>query len=270
MAFNTRHRWVIARIGEGFGIDVTEVEDWLRASENLTPLNALLDGTGPRTLLCYNQPPDVFHEVCHITRGTPRLKRHFDTHHTSPSTTNQPTHQDTGEWARSDGEARLFFTTGTSARLRGKAVYFVRDTAEGEAVEMGVANDSSLLYGELSENPLQVLESTLSTVYVPQFEGRGDWGRAPRAHQKEFLSEVERFISGVQTSLKSLGDGIELAKPEKKYDLDALSRAGGRIKDDTVLPHFERTTSCHTHTYTDCVPSHAHPHPPPPHNRLDG
>jgi len=62
MAFNTRHRWVIARISEAFNQEVAVVEDFLRVPSNLRQLNDLF-GTGPARLFVYLQVPDELVEV---------------------------------------------------------------------------------------------------------------------------------------------------------------------------------------------------------------
>ena len=143
--------------------------------------------------------------------------------------------QSTGEWVSGEGAKQLFFTDGTGPRLRGKGIYFLRTTDAEDGVDLGKASDDTVLFGEIGEQPLQVLESTLNTVYKPHFEASGDWGKARKPQTKEFLKEVDKFLGGVQASLKSLGDGIDLPKPEKRYDLDNVARLTAQSKEDPAM-----------------------------------
>ena len=156
--------------------------------------------------------------------------------------------QETGEWVSGDGAPQLFCTDGSGCRLRGKAVYFLRTIDTEEGVDLGKACDETLLFGEVGEQPLQGLESTLASVYRPHFEAKTEWGKAQKSHQKEFMKEVEKFLGGVQASLKSLGDGIDLPKPEKRYDLDNVAKLTQQAKEDpAMIKSFEGASPARQH-----------------------
>ena len=91
-----------------------------------------------------------------------------------------------------DGDAVLFFTSGEQERLRRKCCYFLR-TKDGP-VSPSVGCDDELLFGELSADPLRVLESCISRLYMPNFEGTNEWGKASEDHRDEFMTGLNKFL----------------------------------------------------------------------------
>lgn len=222
MTLRPRHQWCLQRVSDAFSIDRSVVDKFARDGSNYEMLDDFLSGRGPEKLMCFYQPLD---------RQT-----------------------ESGEWIAGDGAAQLFLTFGDREKLRGKAVYFIRnltDPSKGvdldkvcthcvgpRSADIKQASDSSVLVGEVTSDPLRLLESQVSGVYKPSFENRTDWGKADDDQSHEFKSEVSKFVDGLADTLRSLGGGIELAKPDSKYDLEAISQGRNR-EDPELVRHFE-------------------------------
>lgn len=55
MAFQARHRWMIHKLTESFGIEELEVEDALRRERTLQSINRFFQGEDQPSLLFYYQ-----------------------------------------------------------------------------------------------------------------------------------------------------------------------------------------------------------------------
>lgn len=94
------------------------------------------------------------------------------------------------------------------------------------------------MFGETTSSPLHTLEALLSKVYQPLFHAQDQWGKAEKEQVAEFRAAVDRFTEDMENALKSLVDGLELRKPDAKYDLDTARTSAG-LKDEAMISHFE-------------------------------
>ena len=67
------------------------------------------------------------------------------------------------------------------------------------------------------------------------------WGRANAEHTQEFRQELDKLSGSLQDALKSLVDGLELKKPDKKYEPDSRGLVARGMNDKEMLEHFEGT-----------------------------
>ena len=72
-----------------------------------------------------------------------------------------------GEDISKASDPELFFSDGVSNYLNTKCCYFIRTSST--PIDTTASNDSSLLYGEISDSPLQTIESLLSGSYGELF-----------------------------------------------------------------------------------------------------
>eukprot|EP00941_MAST-03F_sp_MAST-3F-sp1_P001388 g1388.t1 len=186
MAFQSRHRWVIRSIARSFSLPSDEVEMFVKREVDVIE-TFFTDNPPANRLFVYYQPLEV------------------KTEH--------------GDWVTEGDDCQLFFTTGDDIKLREKAIYFVRNCPNDDAIDCSVACDSTVIFGEVTAQPLRDLETALSTVYKPNFEVRTQWGQVDTDHINEFKTSVGKFIDDVQDNLKSLVGGLELKKPNKNIDL---------------------------------------------------
>ena len=59
----------------------------------------------------------------------------------------------------------------------------------------------------------------MANVFKPSFEERINWGKAEASALTDFKDGLRKFITDIQDNLKSLIGGLELKKPDKKYDM---------------------------------------------------
>ncbi|TYZ58790.1 hypothetical protein PybrP1_001566 [[Pythium] brassicae (nom. inval.)] len=247
MAFQARHRWIIQRLQATLGFpDEAQVEELLKTNRNMDKLALFFRADGPRKVFFYYQQ---------------RLGVDDDADQSAGAT---------------DRRRELFITDGLEEPLRGRALYFVkvpRDagsaaaTAAADAVASGlgvagatgpetfdsgssataastldpaVANDHLLGYGVLDPSVLLSVETMLSQLFVPLLTSReeSEWGKAERESRNEFMHGLQSFVADIQENLKAMTTGLDLRKPDKRFDAGdprSLSRLSG---DDSAVYHF--------------------------------
>eukprot|EP00741_Cyanophora_paradoxa_P017811 tig00021017_g17202.t1 len=199
-AFDQRHRYISGKVVEAFGLDTTQVEDFVAGEKQLGLINQFLQPDGPQKILFY--------------------------------------HQAKGDDLNPEAKKELFLTTGDNERLTGKAVYFSRAT--GSKAVNAATVDTDLVYGELLGAPLENLHVLLSDLYFPLLRQQEGWARASEDTTKEFLTGVHKFVETLTEAVTSLQGGIELRKPDKKYDVENKQAAFNRAASDPELVgHFE-------------------------------
>ena len=87
---------------------------------------------------------------------------------------------ESGEAIDGHGESKVLVTVGEQERLKGRAVYFMRTIAEGKTVKMENGSDTELLYGEIAANPLESLETSLGSIFLPFLKKSSDWGQCDK------------------------------------------------------------------------------------------
>ena len=201
---------MIQRIAEGFGLSEVNVEQAARLPHNAKLFNDFLGANGALRIFAFYQAPTIQSE------------------------------DNPAEWTQQTDVPALFLTTGENQPILGKAVYFVRMEDASKAVDVNTGCDASVLSGELSKDMLRDLESFLNVLYIPQLKQSNEWGKASTEQRDEFLGEVDRFRTDIKETLKSLVGGVELRRPEKKFDVDTHPQGREGIRDDPeAVRHYE-------------------------------
>ncbi|GBG33121.1 Dynein heavy chain 5, axonemal [Hondaea fermentalgiana] len=204
-----RMRWCIGRIQETFGVDGAVVDEAIKAEGSFELLDGVLSEGGPSSCFVFYQP--VY----------------------------EPT--DSGDWILKNPEPQLVFARGWEPgrlRARGKkACYFLRLGP----IDKEQSSCNNLVHGELGDDPLKSLELSLSRLYQPLCESRASWGQADEEQTREFLDACNKVSAELKESIKSLYGGLELRKPDKRFEIDGAGRnLAQRTKDDQELvDHFE-------------------------------
>jgi len=149
MALTPRHKFVVQKITECFSpsLDNTKVQSFIRKNENIARLNTFFAGDGSGKIFV---------------------------HHQSKSTGVGP---DGGtDNAAEKTEPELFFSNGDAHYMDTKCCYFLRSTG-GKPVDTSVGNDKTVLYGEISESPLETIEALLSGSFQGLFASSAEWGK---------------------------------------------------------------------------------------------
>jgi dynein heavy chain len=97
-------------------------------------------------------------------------------------------------------------------------------------------SDHNLIYGELSDTPIGVLDCTVSKLYKPIFDTREDWGVAKKTATDSFTENLSRFGLDVTDALSSMVGGVELRRPDKQYDIDMEARKPE--KNEEMMAHL--------------------------------
>lgn len=254
MAFQARHRWMIQRLQLGLGFsDEAQVEELLKTNRIMDKLAHFFRADGPPTVFFYYQarteaepnggdPPaadrkkelfiadgleDAFRGRALYFAKLP-LEAPDDGDGSSPATAAE---RDDGI-----GAGPETITVGSSgARDRPMAV------AGGE-IDPAIANDHRLTFGVLDSSALLALETSLSQLYVPLLlsTGRedGEWGQADTDARTEFLHGLKLFAADVQENLKAMSTGLDLRKPDKRYDPGDARSLSKLSTDDNAVLHF--------------------------------
>jgi dynein heavy chain len=91
-----------------------------------------------------------------------------------------------------------------------------------------LANDTSLLYGEILDSPLETFKSLLSSTYAPLFAESAEWGSASEEQKLDFTEEMNKFMRNLSSAVDSLSSGLELRQVSTKHleslDTDSLDK----------------------------------------------
>lgn len=93
---------------------------------------------------------------------------------------------------------------------------------------MAIANDSSLLYGEILDSPLETFRTLLSSIYAPLFAKSTEWGSASEKQKTDFIDGVNKFTQNLSLAVDNLSTGLELRQTSAKHigflDLDSTDK----------------------------------------------
>ena len=111
-------------------------------------------------------------------------------------------------------KSELFVSYGDTTLMNSKCCYFLR---VGDSVDTSVANDTSLLYGEMSESPLETIKSLLSSTYAPLFAQSSEWGNTNEEQKADFNEEMNKFVRNLTSAVQSISGGLELRHLESSH-----------------------------------------------------
>lgn len=215
MSLTARHHWCAERILFCFssnddkenndGIDNSRVQTFLRKPKNLNKFNDFFSGKGPSALFVHYQP-----------RHTSELEVLDQQINGGPSSSSS--------FSKQQGAKRseLFVSSGDSILMNSRCCYFLR---QGGQVDPSIANDTSLLYGEILDSPLETIKSLLSSTYVPLFAESSEWGDTNEEQKADFNDEINKFVQNLSVAVESISGGLELREFDSTYFESSLSSA---------------------------------------------
>jgi dynein heavy chain len=201
MSLSARHHWCAERILFCFasnddkenneGLDDARVQSFLRKPKNLSKFNDFFSGKGPAALFVHYQP-----------RHTSELEA-LDQKVNGSSSKQQAAKR-----------AELFVSSGDSVLMNSRCCYFLR---QGDQVDSSIANDTSLLYGEILDSPLETIKSLLSSTYAPLFAESSEWGDTNEEQKADFNDEVNKFVQNLSVAVESISGGLELRELDSTH-----------------------------------------------------
>ena len=125
---------------------------------------------------------DVFREHANLKRLNDFLEGKSKHHHIFIFDQKTDVINDTGEPVDGPGDTKIIVTAGEQERLKGRAVFFLRTLPADKAIKVDIATDNDLLFGEMSGNPLESLNTSLGSVFLPFLKRNGTESEIGRAH----------------------------------------------------------------------------------------
>jgi hypothetical protein len=109
-------------------------------------------------------------------------------------------------------------TDGDGVKLRGKGVFFMRNTKPGTAINQTATNDEQVLFGEISEHTVSVLKTLVNNVYQPMISKMTaeDWKMCEADEQGEFIQTFDRFAKELMEAQESFRSSIALEQLSDK------------------------------------------------------
>jgi len=172
-------QWMVEMSGTSLG-DVDEVRAAFTTGPTASVAKAFLDGTGPNLLFLSRYAPTPEQ----LAEGAPPPPK-FVLHSGTPG--------------------KAYSTVGL-AEDSGRLVYFTRDLPANstKGVNADVAQDLTVLYGELLGDPAACLASLLSGVMRPLTEAIGPTGKASPGHVDQYLKSLDRLAQEISDTSNAL------------------------------------------------------------------
>jgi len=134
-------------------------------------------------------------------------------------------------------------TYGDGVKLRGKGVYFLRNTKPGTAINPQGTSDEQVLFGEISEHTVGVLRTLINNIYKPMLDKMNpeEWKMCEADQQKEFLQTFDKFAKELMEAQESFKSNIVLEPLDDQ--LRQSLRDGGRISDVPLIIKYSTVFS---------------------------
>jgi dynein heavy chain, axonemal len=102
-------------------------------------------------------------------------------------------------------------------------LYFVRTTPPGKPINPNGTSDNEVLFGEISEHSIQMLNIVINQVFKPLVDRLepGDWGVCEDEQKREFTQVFDKFANELKDALRSIQSNIVLQSYDPKYENDA-------------------------------------------------
>ena len=172
----------------------TKVQGFIRKPHVLAKFNNLFSGEG-RSSLFVHYGLNYFHSECEQVGESSSVS----------SSSFRGSKKEIGP--------EFFVSFGDSVKMEAKCCYFIRTE---DFVDTSVANDTALLYGEISDTPLKTIEAILSFAYRPMFSCSKEWGKANDEQKDDFKAELDRFTHTIVSALETMSGGLELRHPNSE------------------------------------------------------
>ncbi|EPR57521.1 putative dynein heavy chain family protein [Toxoplasma gondii TgCatPRC2] len=142
MALQPRHRWMVSQVVAAFKLENEEAAVEFAFRGRFSPkIEKFLSGASRRQHLLF-----AFHQG----NATP----------SSPGALNSDVGLD----------AKLICTDGAESGLQSRSIYFLKTTQRGKAVNLNVASDGEVIFGEIAAAPLASLDVALTGLFLPIVE----------------------------------------------------------------------------------------------------
>ena len=136
-------------------------------------------------------------------------------------------------------DAQLYVSDGNVDCIRGRAVYFIRNT--DQQIDTQKDWDEKLITGEVTSDVLALFEAQLSGIFKPLVDKKENWGKADEKSAHDFTDDLRRFVDDVDEALRNIGSGVELDHPNPQYDLEKVQKEPVKYvqQNPNALRHFE-------------------------------
>ena len=209
-------------------MDDARVQSFIRKPKNLSKFNEFFFGKGPAALFVHYQP-----------RYSGELE-----------VIEQKINGPSSSFSKQQGTKRseLFVSSGDSVLMNAKCCYFLR---QGDRVDPSIANDTSLLYGEILDSPLETIKSLLTSTYIPLFAESSEWGDTNDEQKIDFNDEINRFVQNLSVAVESLSGGLVLNEVDcalfESSDLSSEQPAEGKTLEEKAKHEAEIVAKLEKH-----------------------
>ncbi|CAD7960877.1 unnamed protein product [Amoebophrya sp. A25] len=156
-----------------------------------------------------------------------------------------------GEYVDGPGEARIVLSNGETERLKSRGCYFLRTQPAEKPVKVDVSTDGDLLFGEIAQQPLESLDTSLRAIFLPAVKrcleqpeagSKQVFGNCDAEHRLEFCTGFGKFTAELTDAIKSLSGGIELKKLDSEFQIDPrVTTYHDIVKEHPeIVTHFEQ------------------------------
>ena len=78
------------------------------------------------------------------------------------------------------------------------------------------------MFGEIGSTPIHSLDTIIASAFVPLVDNmdENDWGECDRDQRNELVVSLKKFASELSEAIKSMSEGVKLAKPSKEHEIE--------------------------------------------------
>jgi len=146
------------------------------------------------------------------------------------------------EDVKNASSCEFYVTHGEKEKLRGKGIYFLRMTAPGKGINPSGTNDNEVLFGEISNHIVPVLNTIVNQVYKPLVEKLedGEWKMCEIDQKKEFLQTFDKFAKELTEAQESFKTSIKLESYDEDQKKNLKEMQNKKLNAD-LIPSLCRT-----------------------------
>lgn len=242
-----RHEYIFQKVSDALNIDLNTVQNVGCFQPNMQSINNFMSSNGPVTLLWFydrksaqaasgEEGDEEGWETATVRSGlSSSTMLTSNTHTTSFFTGESQASGITSKDSGTKSEYQPILCVANDANryslMKGQIAYFLKKAAKDKISTTNIMEQT--VFGTIDGRTglLDELKRRLEDVMLPTLKQKNAWGELSsdgvdsQEEIKEFLDQVEKFVSTLSESISSLNSTVVLSPPKKNFGIEARSKS---------------------------------------------